>query len=83
MTEQQIQYQYMERLRRQTLYRNYAVKLQSIQAIRQFIWSGGDIKSSPMYEDYLRLVDEYGERLFVFDENVGDGAGMTKEDGNV
>jgi chromosome condensin MukBEF MukE localization factor len=40
---------------------------------------GGSIKDSPLYDDYLKLVDESGGMYFIFDENVGKDINMTKE----
>ena len=41
---------------------------------------GGCIEQSPLYDDYLKLVDESGGMYFVFDDNVGKDVNMTKEE---
>lgn len=80
LTPEQLQYEYYQQLRKRSLYRySQLIKIQKIQQIRQFIIGGGDIKTSPYYDDYLRLVDESGGAYFVFDDNVGTDVNMTKE----
>lgn len=63
-----LQYEYLRRLRQRTLYRYYAKQLR-IQEIKNYINAGGNIKNSDFYDDYLRLVDEYGENYFIIDDN--------------
>lgn len=80
LTPEQLQHEYYQRLRRRSLYKySYLAKIQKIQQIRQFIISGGNIETSPLYEDYLKLVDESGGAYFIFDDNIGENVNMTKE----
>lgn len=82
MNQQELYYQYLERQRRQSIYKQYYnyLKYQKIQEIRQFIQAGGDIKESSLYDDYLKLVDESDGKYFIFDDNMGDNQNLTKEE---
>jgi chromosome condensin MukBEF MukE localization factor len=83
-TKEQIQWEYFNRMRRCSLYKDsYLAKLAKINQIRQFIQMGGCIENSPLYDDYLKLVDESGGMYFIFDDNIGKDVNMTKEEEKV
>ncbi len=87
MTQEQIQYAYMQQLRRRSLYRQKQlqnIKLQKIQNIRNFIAAGGDPSTDPHYkDDYFALFAESNGAYFVFDDNVGKDVRLTKEEEDV
>lgn len=81
MDETQLQYAYLERLRRQTLYRYiYNLKIQKIQNIKNYIRAGGSKDDPEIRDDYYALVSEFGENVFVLENNVGNNIPLTKEE---
>ena len=82
IAEQQMQYAYLERLRRQTLYRYqlYNLKIQRIQNIQNYLKAGGSKDDPEIKDEYEALVSEFGESIFVFEDNVGNNVPLTKED---
>ena len=72
--------EWRNRLWRHSLNGPRLAKLSRIWQIRQFMQMGGCIEQSPLYDDYLKLVDESGGMYFVFDDNVGRDVNMTKEE---
>lgn len=82
IAEQQMQYAYLERLRRQTLYRYqlYNLKIQRIQNIQNYLRAGGSKDDPGVKDEYDALVAEFGESIFIFEDNVGDNVPLTKED---
>lgn len=77
-----MQYAYLERLRRQTLYRYqlYNLKIQRIQNIQNYLRAGGSKDDPDIKDEYDALVSEFGESIFIFEDNVGDNVPLTKED---
>ena len=81
MDETQLRYAYLERLRRQTLYRYiYNLKIQKIQNIKNYIRAGGSKDDPEIRDDYYALVSEFGENVFVLENNVGNNIPLTKEE---
>lgn len=81
MDETQLQYAYLERLRRQTLYRYiYNLKIQKIQNIKNYIRAGGSKDDPEIRDEYYALVSEFGENVFVLENNVGNNIPLTKEE---
>ena len=80
--EQQLQYAYLERLRRQALYKYqlYNLKIQRIQNIQNYLKAGGSKDDPGVKDEYDALVAEFGESIFIFEDNVGDNVLLTKED---
>ena len=82
MTQQQIQYAYLERIRRQALYRYqlYNLKIQRIQNIQNYLKAGGSKDDPEIKDEYYALAAEFGEEIFVLEDNVGDNIPLTKEE---
>ena len=81
MTQQQLQYAYWERDRRQTIYRQYLAKLQKIQNIRNYIIGGGDPTKNPdMKDDFAILWAESDGAYFIFDDNMGLNATLIRDE---
>ena len=80
--EKQLQYAYLERLRRQALYRYqlYNLKIQRIQNIQNYLRAGGSKDDPEIRDEYYALVSEFGENIFVLEDNVGDSIPLTKEE---
>ena len=80
--EKQLQYAYLERLRRQTLYKYqlYNLKIQRIQNIQNYLRAGGSKDDPEIRDEYYALVSEFGENIFVLEDNVGDSIPLTKEE---
>ena len=80
--EQQLQYAYLERLRRQALYRYqlYNLKIQRIQNIQNYLRAGGSKDDPEIKDEYYALAAEFGERIFVLEDNVGNSILLTKEE---
>ena len=80
--EQQLQYAYLERLRRQALYKYqlYNLKIQRIQNIQNYLKSGGSKDDPEIKDEYYALAAEFGEGIFVLEDNVGDSILLTKEE---
>ena len=80
--EQQLQYAYLERLRRQALYKYqlYNLKIQRIQNIQNYLKSGGSKDDPEIKDEYYALAAEFGEGIFVLEDNVGDSIPLTKEE---
>ena len=83
--EQQLQYAYLERLRRQALYRYqlYNLKIQRIQNIQNYLKAGGSKDDPEIKDEYEALVSEFGESIFVFEDNVGNNVPLTKEEQDI
>ena len=82
ITDKQLQYAYLERLRRQTLYKYqlYNLKIQRIQNIQNYLKAGGSKDDPEIRDEYYALVSEFGENIFVLEDNVGDSIPLTKEE---
>ena len=82
ITDKQLQYAYLERLRRQTLYKYqlYNLKIQRIQNIQNYLKAGGSKDDPEIRDEYYALVSEFGENIFVLEDNVGDSILLTKEE---
>ena len=82
MTQQQIQYAYLERIRKQALYRYqlYNLKIQRIQNIQNYLKAGGSKDDPEIKDEYYALAAEFGEEIFVLEDNVGDNIPLTKEE---
>ena len=80
--EQQLQYAYLERLRRQALYKYqlYNLKIQRIQNIQNYLKAGGSKDDPEIRDEYYALVSEFGENIFVLEDNVGNNIPLTKEE---
>ena len=80
--EQQLQYAYLERLRRQALYKYqlYNLKIQRIQNIQNYLKAGGSKDDPEIKDEYYALAAEFGEGIFVLEDNVGDSILLTKEE---
>ena len=80
--EKQLQYAYLERLRRQALYKYqlYNLKIQRIQNIKNYIIAGGSKDDPEIKDEYYALVAEFGEEIFVLEDNVGNNVPLTKEE---
>lgn len=85
MTQQQIQYAYLERIRKQALYRYqlYNLKIQRIQNIQNYLKAGGSKDDPEIKNEYEALVSEFGESIFVFEDNVGNNVPLTKEEQDI
>ena len=85
MTQQQIQYAYLERIRKQVLYRYqlYNLKIQRIQNIQNYLKAGGSKDDPEIKDEYEALVSEFGESIFVFEDNVGNNVPLTKEEQDI
>ena len=82
MTQQQLQYAYLERIRKQALYRYqlYNLKIQRIQNIQNYLKAGGSKDDPEIKDEYYALAAEFGEEIFVLEDNVGDNIPLTKEE---
>ena len=82
MTQQQLQYAYLERIRKQALYRYqlYNLKIQRIQNIQNYLKAGGSKDDPEIKDEYYALAAEFGEEIFVLEDNVGDNILLTKEE---
>ena len=82
ITDKQLQYAYLERLRRQTLYKYqlYNLKIQRIQNIQNYLKAGGSKDDPEIRDEYYALVSEFGENIFVLEDNVGHNIPLTQED---
>ena len=82
INEQQLQYAYLERLRRQALYKYqlYNLKIQRIQNIQNYLRAGGSKDDPEIKDEYYALAAEFGEGIFVLEDNVGDSILLTKEE---
>lgn len=82
ITDKQLQYAYLERLRRQTLYKYqlYNLKIQRIQNIQNYLKAGGSKDDPEIRDEYYALVSEFGENIFVLEDNVGNNIPLTKEE---
>ena len=82
ITDKQLQYAYLERLRRQTLYKYqlYNLKIQRIQNIQNYLKAGGSKDDPEIRDEYYALVSEFGENIFVLEDNVGKNIPLTKEE---
>ena len=82
ITDKQLQYAYLERLRRQTLYKYqlYNLKIQRIQNIQNYLKAGGSKDDPEIRDEYYTLVSEFGENIFVLEDNVGNNIPLTKEE---
>ena len=82
ITDKQLQYAYLERLRRQTLYKYqlYNLKIQRIQNIQNYLKAGGSKDDPEIRDEYYALVSEFGENIFVLEGNVGNNIPLTKEE---
>ena len=80
--EKQLQYAYLERLRRQTLYKYqlYNLKIQRIQNLQNYLKAGGSKDDPEIRDEYYALVSEFGENIFVLEDNVGNNIPLTKEE---
>ena len=80
--EQQLQYAYLERLRRQALYKYqlYNLKIQRIQNIQNYLKAGGSKDDPEIKDEYYALAAEFGEGIFVLEDNVGNNVPLTKEE---
>lgn len=85
MTQQQLQYAYLERIRKQALYRYqlYNLKIQRIQNIQNYLKAGGSKDDPEIKYEYEALVSEFGESIFVFEDNVGNNVPLTKEEQDI
>ena len=85
MTQQQLQYAYLERIRKQALYRYqlYNLKIQRIQNIQNYLKAGGSKDDPEIKDEYEALVSEFGESIFVFEDNVGNNIPLTKEEQDI
>lgn len=63
-SQQQLEYEYIKRMRRQAMLRLY-VKQQYIKIIRTHILSGGSIYDKQIYDKVCYLIDEYGINIFA------------------
>ena len=82
ITDKQLQYAYLERLRRQTLYKYqlYNLKIQRIQNLQNYLKAGGSKDDPEIRDEYYALVSEFGENIFVLEDNVGNNIPLTKEE---
>ena len=82
INEKQLQYTYLERLRRQTLYKYqlYNLKIQRIQNIQNYLRAGGSKDDPEIKDEYYALAAEFGEGIFVLEGNVGNNVPLTKEE---
>ena len=82
ITDKQLQYAYLERLRRQALYRYqfYNLKIQRIQNIQNYLRAGGSKEDPEIKDEYYALASEFGEEIFVLEDNVGNSIPLTKEE---
>ena len=82
ITDKQLQYAYLERLRRQTLYKYqlYNLKIQRIQNLQNYLKAGGSKDDPEIRDEYYALVSEFGEKIFVLEDNVGNNIPLTKEE---
>ena len=82
ITDKQLQYAYLERLRRQALYKYqlYNLKIQRIQNIQNYLRAGGSKDDPEIKDEYYALAAEFGEGIFVLEDNVGDSILLTKEE---
>ena len=82
ITDKQLQYAYLERLRRQTLYKYqlYNLKIQRIQNIQKYLKAGGSKDDPEIRDEYYALVSEFGDNIFVLEDNVGNNIPLTKEE---